>query len=517
MTLGHLDILIAFASVMLGISLLITVLTQTVSSLLSLRGNNLKRAVVDLIGTAHPTLSEHATDIAHRVLQHPLISDSAVQWYADLVDGRPKIKWLLGGLGGLVIGAISWPLTRMLAPESTYGLYVAIAIVLLAGAALVWLPDHWTLATAMRVEELIGILDKLSDGVTPPVVPPAIPPLPLPAGWTAAHSMAYIAQSARLATSPEVQALATQVQKLVGAVPVAAGPGAPQPTLSVSLDKVIQQIPTTVETKLDDMKSWFNGAMDRAKQRFTMHARIVTVMLSVVIAFGMHFDAFRLLKQLSTDAQLRTSLVNGANAMVKQAEKILPQQTELRTTTQTGTGVSPDSRPKTASSVPTTPPPSPDEQKPGQTGQSDIASLYTKSAKETTEAKALPESKAKILDNLTHQPTFSCREEALNWLQGKGILDGASDFNGRVDAKLQTEQRRLLDQAASVKCQLSQSGLQLVPTPYPGWNFENDNLLGILAAAALLGLGAPFWYNALKTMTSLRPLLAGKQEQETKK
>jgi len=44
MTLGHLDILIAFASVMLGISLLITVLTQTVSSLLSLRGNNLKRA-----------------------------------------------------------------------------------------------------------------------------------------------------------------------------------------------------------------------------------------------------------------------------------------------------------------------------------------------------------------------------------------------------------------------------------------------------------------------------------------
>jgi hypothetical protein len=47
MTLEHLDTFIAFGSVMLGVSLLITILTQMVGSLLSLRGHNLERAVVD--------------------------------------------------------------------------------------------------------------------------------------------------------------------------------------------------------------------------------------------------------------------------------------------------------------------------------------------------------------------------------------------------------------------------------------------------------------------------------------
>jgi len=41
-------------------------------------------------------------------------------------------------------------------------------------------------------------------------------------------------------------------------------------------------------------------------------------------------------------------------------------------------------------------------------------------------------------------------------------------------------------------------------------------LAGILFSAGLLGLGAPFWFNALKTMTALRPVLANKQEQEQK-
>ena len=35
-----------------------------------------------------------------------------------------------------------------------------------------------------------------------------------------------------------------------------------------------------------------------------------------------------------------------------------------------------------------------------------------------------------------------------------------------------------------------------------------QHLLGLLASAALLSLGAPFWFNILKSLTNLRPLLA---------
>ncbi|HYR58029.1 MAG TPA: hypothetical protein VEO95_05350, partial [Chthoniobacteraceae bacterium] len=68
-----------------------------------------------------------------------------------------------------------------------------------------------------------------------------------------------------------------------------------------------------------------------------------------------------------------------------------------------------------------------------------------------------------------------------------------------------------------LKDQVSASGLQLVWPEFPkGW-WENlttkRNMIGIIVTAALLSLGAPFWYNVLRQMTSLRPLLANLVEQ----
>ena len=34
-------------------------------------------------------------------------------------------------------------------------------------------------------------------------------------------------------------------------------------------------------------------------------------------------------------------------------------------------------------------------------------------------------------------------------------------------------------------------------------------IAGIIMSALLLSLGAPFWFNALRTLSSLRPILAG--------
>jgi hypothetical protein len=40
------------------------------------------------------------------------------------------------------------------------------------------------------------------------------------------------------------------------------------------------------------------------------------------------------------------------------------------------------------------------------------------------------------------------------------------------------------------------------------------DLFGVLASAGLLSLGAPFWFNALKTLTNLRPTIAAKEDQQ---
>jgi hypothetical protein len=79
-------------------------------------------------------------------------------------------------------------------------------------------------------------------------------------------------------------------------------------------------------------------------------------------------------------------------------------------------------------------------------------------------------------------------------------------------------------------------GLDLLPSPYPltlspgwtkgrlphlfftngEWSWPKRRLLGILISAALLSLGAPFWYNTLKSLTNLRPTLANAVEKNPK-
>jgi hypothetical protein len=61
---------------------------------------------------------------------------------------------------------------------------------------------------------------------------------------------------------------------------------------------------------------------------------------------------------------------------------------------------------------------------------------------------------------------------------------------------------------------------QIVPDPYPHpfynyWTPSWMHFWGVLASAALLSMGAPFWFNTLKTLSNLRPVLANKQKQET--
>jgi hypothetical protein len=107
--------------------------------------------------------------------------------------------------------------------------------------------------------------------------------------------------------------------------------------------------------------------------------------------------------------------------------------------------------------------------------------------------------------------------------------EGGAGASGVVKEFREVEQsivKRNYDRAgrdfADLSDSFSKTGFQLLPDPYPRllggqWSWPKRRLLGILVSAALLSLGAPFWFNQLKSLASLRPLLAKNIDEEDKK
>ena len=118
---------------------------------------------------------------------------------------------------------------------------------------------------------------------------------------------------------------------------------------------------------------------------------------------------------------------------------------------------------------------------------------------------------------------FSDFAEAKEWLSTQLELAKIPDAE-----KWQREYELLLPQAALLKAADDLRSIwrdnlrfQLIPDPYPTpwYDYTTPNwshFWGILASAALLSLGAPFWFNTLKKLTNLRPVLASKEQQERK-
>jgi len=94
--LQYLDTIIAFAVIMLGVSLLITILTQMISALLGCRGTNLLWGLKTLLGTVEPQLVDKADILAHKILEAPLISDSIFSKFKNVpLIGKLIQRWKL--------------------------------------------------------------------------------------------------------------------------------------------------------------------------------------------------------------------------------------------------------------------------------------------------------------------------------------------------------------------------------------------------------------------------------------
>ena len=237
---------------------------------------------------------------------------------------------------------------------------------------------------------------------------------------------------------------------------------------------------------LSELEAWFNSAQDRAQQWFAMHTRIVTIIAAFVVAFVLQLDAIQLLRRVSADPDVRTKLVADADAVQKESTKVLQNAD------------APDSA----------------------TNKEIVAELRREKH---------PEIGAK----LDQSPTYGTLADVDSWIRSQ-LADTPNSDKIVTDYNQLFFQKKLGSSSkdlAEVNKGLENTGLQLLPFPYPKvfddnphrkwwqifsgqWSWPKQRLLGILVSAALLSLGAPFWFNILKSLTNLRPLLAREVEKD---
>ncbi|MEY2489894.1 MAG: hypothetical protein QOC70_1836 [Verrucomicrobiota bacterium] len=425
--LKQLDTLIGFAVVMLVVSLLITIVTQMVSSFLGLRGKNLADALRVMIFKIDPNVTpENAQALVKHVLTHCAISDSAMSMLTTLSDRIPVLARLR---------------------------------------------QRWKTASAIRPDELYDILKEMKNGVVtnsginpPPVLTQAATALQN----TATEILGGLMATVDPKTAEAIDAVALRADKLIG-------------TEIGQAKALIAHYANMTDACFVNLEKQFNSVQDRAQQWFTLHTRLITVVAAVVAAFVLQLDTIALLKRLSTDADMRARLVAVSGPIQQQADKVLDNAQRAVI-----------------------------DQVMHQAAIAELAKTYKLPSDLGSHADfvSINDAKAWLANRLASEPK---RDQIVNSYEG--LIASA-----KLDAYLATIQKLV-----------STSGLDLLPNPYPlqlspgwtegrrlphlfitdgKWSWPKRRLLGIVVSAALLSLGAPFWFNTLKSLTNLRPTLA---------
>ncbi len=75
------------------------------------------------------------------------------------------------------------------------------------------------------------------------------------------------------------------------------------------------------------LHGWFDQTIDRVADRFTASTHAVTIVVALMVAFGIQLDALALVNRLSTDTALRQSLVQAATKVDQgQASRGVPSE-----------------------------------------------------------------------------------------------------------------------------------------------------------------------------------------------
>lgn len=310
-------------------------------------------------------------------------------------------------------------------------------------------------AVAIRKEELTRLLFELAKDDSP---------LPDRAKNALTNALKGTTPEATAQQIAHVQAMAASLMDLL-------------PSQAAAVQKVVGDALARTDKVASEIDAWFDTIMDRASERFKLHSRWITAIVAAGLALGMQIDSLDILRQLG-NKEIRAEvlkLYEPVMGLHDQAQKLQQRQAGLASDTILEIRKDPKLQPFIGAAAGE---PKAKLERPDQGKQW----LETNFA-----ANATQEDKEKVL---RHYQT---------------LYDQNAD-------KLYTEVRTASERPLAM---LETTGLIVVPKP--SWPWPPRKWAGIIATALFLSLGAPFWYNALRKLADLRPIVARRVEGEAPK
>lgn len=409
--LQQIDTAIAFAVVMLMLSLLVMAIVQMVSALTDLRGRNLALGLQNLLQQIEPEFRAllYQKDAHGQIVN----SDTTIaQHVAEVVVRHPAIAH--------------------------------------AG----------TRAKAVSQSELIRVLQDLCSEH------------PVAELNGAAKEKLKNLLNARVPGGPDTVASAQALaQQLIAELP---GQDA---QVKAAVDATFASV-----SKLDhQLGVWFDTVMDRLSDIFTRKIRVITVAVSVLLVVVLQIDSGEILRQVIYSPELRAKLTEMSDTALSQADKLF------------------------------------DDSERAAAAFADVKKNHSNNPKDTDIVAAL----AKVPSHLTRcVDGKNALTEATQQLQNaQPLLD---EFGNACQDRTKQAMGNAYDEMRGLRVDLEKTDLTIIPasigghavfdSPSDWWNAYGvkRHLLGVLVSTLFLSLGAPFWFNALRQLSNLKPAIAAK-------
>ena len=271
---------------------------------------------------------------------------------------------------------------------------------------------------------------------------------------------------AKEAEVARVQAVAAALQDLL-------------PSQTAAVTTVVDKMLAETNKLAAEVNAWFDTFMDRSSERFKLRMRYVTALVALVLALGLRVDALDLLRQLSSNETLRGSLVDLSQPALGQAGDVSKLDERRR---------------NLASSV---------------------LEMLRQDPVHKDRLAGLPEAPKGYAD----------QSDGLVWLKRQLGDSFTSEIAAAYEKKyLEANAALRKDQqkaAAAIWDLLDGAGLQVIPAdlrnPFDLASWKADQFRGVMVSWLLLSLGAPFWFNVLRKLADLRPIVARRVEGEPPK
>ena len=244
---------------------------------------------------------------------------------------------------------------------------------------------------------------------------------------------------------------------------------------------------TKLQSIYDKFEQWFEIGQERSQEWFTTHTRIITASLGLIAAFALQLDTIEVFRLVSSNREVRDNLVAQSKAVIDEGEKVLK----------------------------------------------DRPSVLQESLRNLLAANATNRTVAGLTNIAINTPdsTGTVRakiRDALGLLPPAEVDRVLANFDAATDQEVEARLKGYTEEYGALAKSFDQSGFDLFPKG--GWRWADEpggrdrvfgrHFVGMFCSALLLSLGAPFWFNTLRSLASLRSSVAqnisGENEAERK-